>query len=117
MTEETKFGILLSTLIVLFAIPAWVPIVGNRQLWPKLKRPLIAVTFSALVQLAFVNGVQTLRLFTLDYSLRFAAVGIPCSLLALVLVSKDSAGRSARIGVVVSSSLIFAMWLFLITAH
>jgi len=117
MTEETKLGILLSTLIVLFAIPVWAPIVWNRQRWLMLKGPLIAVTLSALVQLAFVNGVQTLGLFTLDYSLRFAAVGIPCSLLALALVSKDSVSRSARIGVIGSSLLIFAMWLFLITVH
>jgi hypothetical protein len=114
--EEIKFGILLSALILVFAIPAWVPIVWNRQRWPKLRRPLIATTLSALVQLAFVNCVQT-GLFTLDYSLRFAAAGIPCSILALVLGSKSNASSRARGTVIVSSSLPLLVRLFLITVH
>jgi hypothetical protein len=117
MNEGTKFTIALSALILAFAIPAWMPIVWNGQLWPKLRKPVIAATLSALVQLVFVTCVQTLGLFTLDYSLRFAAVGIPCSVLGLVLGSKDSVSSRARVSVAVSSWLTLLMWLFLITAH
>ena len=115
---DAQLDVAFSALILVSVIPAWVPIAWNHQLWPKLGRPVIAVTLSALVQLAFVNCVAR-GLFTLDYSLRFAAVGIPCSVLALVLGSKakDSVGSRARVSVVVSSWLNLLIWLFLITLH
>jgi hypothetical protein len=116
MKEEAKVGILFSALIVAFAIPAWVPIIWNRKLWPRFRTPVIAITVSALVQLAFVNCVQTIELCTLDYSLRFAAVGIPCIVLAIKFARNDPV-RSARTPFLVSSFLGLAMWLFLITAH
>ena len=116
ITDEAEVGIVFSALTLVSVIPAWVPIVWNRQLWPKLRGPVIAVTLSALVQLVFVYCV-TIGLFTLDYSLRFAAVGIPCGVLGLVLGSKGSVSRGARIAVVLSSSLILAMWLLQITLH
>jgi hypothetical protein len=114
--ERPGMDVLFSSLILAFAIPAWVPIIRNRQLWPKLRTPVITVTFSALLQLVFVNCVAR-GLFTLDYSLRFAAVGIPCSVLALVLRPKDTVTWRSRIGVILGSLLSLAMWLLLITLH
>ena len=108
--------VLLSSLIVASAIPAWVPIIRDRKLWPKLRGPVSAITLSALLQLVFINGV-TGGLFTLDYSLRFAAVGIPCGVLALALTHKESGPWHCRVGVAAGSSLSLVMWLFLITLH
>ena len=108
--------ILFTLFIIIFAAPAWLPIIRNRQLWPKLMQPLIAFSVSGALQLVFVNGVA-MKLFLLNYSLRFAAIGVPCGILALVLCARSGASSSARVGVVVSSWLSLAMWLFFITLH
>jgi hypothetical protein len=108
--------ILFTLLVIIFATPAWVPIIRNRQLWPKLRQSLIALSLSGALQLVFVNGVA-LELFLLNYSLRFAAIGVPCSVLALVLCARSGVSSSARVGVVVSSWLSLAMWLLFITLH
>jgi hypothetical protein len=116
--ERVKFDIVFSALILAFVIPAWVPIAWHPELWPKLKRPVGAVTLSALLQLVFINLVQIGPL-TLDYSLWFAAVGGPCCVLALTLGVnvKSSVGSPAAFGIILASGLGFAMWFFMITAH
>ena len=118
MKEETKSAIIFSAFVLAFALPAWVPIVRNHQLWSKLKKPVLAVTLSALLQLIFINLVGLGRL-TLEYSLLFAALGSPCCVLALFLGvnAKSSVGSPAAYGIMLASALGFYVWFFLITAH
>lgn len=115
MKLELELDLLLSALVVAFAIPAWTPVVWRTSLWPKLWKPLSLVTLSLIGELVFVNSI-TFGPLTLDYSLRFAAAGMPLSILAIILVLKRSVGRAA-VGVVISSVLCLTMWFFLITVH
>lgn len=115
MKLEPKLDLLLSALVLAFAIPAWAPVARGTNLRPKLWKPLSLVTLSLIGELVFLNSI-TFGPLTLDYALRFAAAGMPLSILAIILVSKRSIG-SAAIGVVISSALCIAMWFFLITVH
>ena len=91
------------------------PIIWDRKLWSRFRVAAIAITLSGLVQIAFVNGLYR-GLFLLDYSLRFAAAGIPCSVLGLSFALRGAAGWTSRL-VIVGCSLNLLMWLFFITLH
>jgi len=58
-----------------------------------------------------------MHLLTLDYSLKLAALGIPCCVLAIALAAAGATGSAAFNGLIISSALNLAMWLFLITFH
>ena len=102
--------------ILAFTIRAWLPIISNRQLSLKYWIAILALTFSSLLQIVFNVCVGTGRL-PLDYSLRFAAVGSPCCLIALVLASIDSKKVDTSKGVVVGAILGLLMWYVFITLH
>lgn len=102
----------LAALIFAFAIPAWVPVIRNHLLWPALRLPVVLFTISEILQFVFLGCVGT-GLFTLEYSRKFAAIGIPCCVLSLV--SGIRPAKSA--GVIVSSSLSLVGWLFFISLH
>ena len=106
-------AVLLSVLTVMCAIPAWLPIISKRQLSPGLWKAIIALTFSSLLQIIFVVCVG-MRLLTLHHSLKFAAVGIPCCLVAFVLVFREISKTS---GIISGAGLGLAVWLLLITLH
>jgi hypothetical protein len=106
-------AVLLSVLVVTCAIPAWLPIISKRQLSPGLCKAIIALTFSSLLQIIFVVCVG-MRLLTFDHSLKFAAVGIPCCLLAFVLAFRETRRTS---GIILGAGLGLAMWLLFITLH
>ena len=109
-------GILLSALVCAFAIPAWRPSIKHGLLSARHRASVIVFTFAAALQLLFVVLVS-IRILTLEYSLRFAAAGVPCCVLATVLAITDDVKSPVSIGVIVSSLLGLAMWLFLITLH
>jgi hypothetical protein len=115
MKLELKLDLLLSAVIVGFLIPAWLPIAWGGNSSPNRWKPLVLVTTSLLLELLFVNLI-TFGPLTLDYSLRFAAVGVPTSILALVLALKMDRNAAPR-GLFVSSGLSLLMWFFLITMH
>jgi hypothetical protein len=73
-------------------------------------------TFAAAVLLLFVVFVSA-GFLTLDYSLRFAAAGVPGCILATVLAVTGGIKSPVSIGVIVSSLLDLMIWLFLITLH
>ena len=117
MTEEMRSDLVFSAASFVCLIPAWLPTIWNRKVWPALKVPMIAVTVGVLTQLLFINLV-TLGALTLDYSLKFAIVGIPCSGFPLLMLQfSDPRKRFASAGVVVSSLFTITFWLFLITLH
>jgi hypothetical protein len=97
--------------IFLFAIPAWLPVVLNPKSWLRVRSAVIAFTVSDILQLVFVIGVGV-RLFPLDFSIRFAAVGAPFCIVAMVL---GVAG--GNVGVIVSGFLSLLGWLFFILLH
>jgi hypothetical protein len=115
VTLEPKLDVILSVLIVWCIIPAWAFLVGSKQSWPKLWRPVSLVTASLFVALLFVNLI-TFGPLTLDWSLRFAALGATLSILALILVREWRIGTAA-IGVGISCGLSLVMWWFLISLH
>jgi hypothetical protein len=115
VTPELKLDLLLSGVILAFAIPAWAEVVWKSAPRLKLWKPLSLVTLSLLEGLLFVN-ITTVGPLTLDYSLRFAALGIPLSVLAIILSLRRSIDSTGT-GVMISSALSLLMWLFLVTAH
>jgi hypothetical protein len=117
-------AIALVSLNIVLVVTAWLPLLmRSEDFWRTLRRlPLLAAsavlfTVGALVQALFVLFVDA-RVLTLDYSLRFAAFGIPCGVLAalggLVAVSTVK-GRA--VGVVATSVVNLAVWFFLCILH
>jgi len=110
----------MAVVILAMAIPAWVPIMRNHQLWPTLRgsvvlfAALILFTTSEILQLVFLGCVSA-GLLTLDYSLTFAQFGIPCCVLALVLPCVTRMKNAVGVGF--SSLLSLAAWLFFISLH
>src|SRR5260370_31141670 len=89
LNRETKMAsVEIAVLILVFAIPAWLPIALNHQIWGYLKQStastaaLTLFTVGEILQLIFVGCVGT-GVLTLDYSLTFARLGIPVCILAL----------------------------------
>ncbi len=110
----------LALIVVAIAGPAWIPIVihpGWRQTVRRSGRLMLALgllTASESVQLVFLFFVNS-GLLTLDYSLKFAAVGIPCSVFALI--TSVIGGVRNSVGISISSLCGILAWLFLITLH
>ena len=114
--SDAIMGILLSALVCVFAIPAWRPAIKHGPLSARHRASVVVVTFAAALQLLFVVLVSY-EILTLNYSLRFAAAGVPGCILATVLAITDDVKSPVSIGVIVSSLLGLVMWLFLVTLH
>ena len=82
----------------------------------RLIRSGLFLTLSSLVQIVFLVLVSK-RILTLDYSLRFAAFGLPLCVLALVLSRLGRQRKDQPRGAVVEAILGLLMWMFLITVH
>lgn len=106
--------LLLSLLVCGFTVPTWWSAIRRRPLSNGLRRAVAALTLATVVQLVFLALVAQTRL---DYSLGFAAIGVPCSALAAVLALKDNPKSPVAIRISMSSLLMTGMWLFLITLH
>lgn len=114
MKLESSLDLLFSVLIIASAIPAFAVWSSSNQ--PKVQRwqPVSLVIGSFLLQLAFVNLI-TFGPLTLDYSIRFAAAGIPLSLAALILARRRNLSSTTALTVGCVLSLI--MWFLFITLH
>jgi hypothetical protein len=117
-------AIALVSLNIVLVVIAWLPLLmRNEDLWRTLRRlPLLAAsavlfTVGALVQTLFVLFVDA-RVLTLEYSLRFAVIGIPCGVLAALggLVAVSTVTRKA-VGLVATSMVNLAVWFFLCILH
>jgi hypothetical protein len=106
--------ILLTLLVCGFAVPTWWSAIRRGPLSDGLRRAVAALTLAAVIQLVFVAAVAQTRL---DYSLGFAAIGVPCCALAAVVALKDNPKSPVAIRIGVGSLLMTGMWLFLITLH
>jgi hypothetical protein len=110
MNEDSRFYPELGAVVLAFGIPAWIPVILRADLRSRIWKPACFVTLSLLEAAWFLNGR-----FPLYYSLRFAAVGTPLSIFAIVLVRRTAV--SARIWVVITSALSLLVWWLIITAH
>lgn len=81
-------------------------------LWSINCRWLVAV----LLQLIFIVRVGSGTL-TLDYSLRFAAGGIPCDIASLILAARTNRNDNRPQGLVISASIGLFIWLALVSLH
>src|SRR5258708_31205722 len=108
-------AMLLIALILAYSVPALVPILSKTKISPGYKMGVIAFALSSLLQIVFITFVDKHTL-SLDNSLRFAAGGVPCCILALVAARKGNPLSGSR-GAIVSASFGLAMWMFLITLH
>lgn len=115
VTFDPALALWIDVLIFGFVAISGLPLVFNRTAWPHLRKPLLILLLSLLVELAFVTSA-TFGLVTLGYSLMFFMVGGPLSILAINLTLRQRTGV-AKVGMVVSSGLCLLMWLFLITLH
>jgi hypothetical protein len=78
---------------------------------------VLSFALSSLLQIIFITLVDR-RLLTLNYSLKFAGMGIPACIVAIVLARRGNQNGHALHGVmVISASLGLAMWVLLIMLH
>jgi hypothetical protein len=112
---DAGVSIVLSICVLLFTVPAWKPIILRRPISTASLGPALSLTVSSLLQITFICLVQK-QVLTLDYSLKFAALGVPFCVWALVLARGKRSNDRPR-GPVLEASLGLAMWILLITIH
>lgn len=114
---ENSLAIVLIVCILSFTMFPRVHALRERSIaWAQL-RPVLCLTLSSLLQVAFIALVAA-NVIRLESSLKFAALGLPICIVALALkwYSKRS-GTGVPHGTVACSVLGLVMWLFLVTAH
>jgi hypothetical protein len=109
-------AVVLVACVFMWTVFPWQPIFFRRPISWASFRPVLFFTFSSLLQVAFIVLLAR-NLLTLDYSLRFAAFGLPLCILALVLASRRKGANDLPRGTVICAILGLVMWMFLITAH
>ena len=106
--------ILIFAVVAEGAVPALIPLFRKRPVTSKYWKAMVLFAVSALLQVALTIGVAK-QLFTLDYSLRFAMMGIPSCILSVLLFAVR--GDDHTLIAIASPSIGFIIWLFFITAH
>ena len=115
--DNVGVGTVLSGIVLVFTILPWWQIVRNQRVSLVLVAPLLLLTFSSATQLTFLvlweKGVVPL-----DYSWKFAILGIPTCVLSLVLAQRMKRTATGPPGHAISCSVAGSvMWLFLISLH
>jgi hypothetical protein len=103
-------------MVVAISIPALLPVIQDDPLSISHRRAVMAFAASSLLQIVFLIYIEK-QTITLDYSSRFAALGVPCCILALVLKHKDITRQYKSGGIMLGAILGLVMWFFLITLH
>jgi len=101
-------------LIAASLIPLCIPLTKREPLSSKYWKASCIAALSPALQAIFVVSVEKGAL-TLDYSIRFAAIGVPACILAIVLAIK--ANDRWRTDVIVTSSIGLFIWAILVTLH
>jgi len=109
-------GFFFFLLVILSSTPAWYSLIKNGQLPRSCRFSVLFLTLSSLLQLAFIACVGA-RLITLDYSLRFAAAGIPCAVIAIGFALSKEQKVAAPRGILVGPTLGLVIWLVLVMLH
>jgi hypothetical protein len=101
-------------LIVASLIPILVPLFQPGTLADQYWRAAGAAAFSSCLQAIFVIFVGR-NVLTLDSSLRFAIVGVPACILALVWTTRGHGAYRSKVAI--GSSMGLVIWGILITLH
>jgi hypothetical protein len=101
-------------LIAASLVPVCSPLFRRGPLSGQFWKAIGAVAFSACLQIIFVISVAR-NVLTLEYSLRFAIVGIPTCILAIVLAKRGHGNW--RPGATISPAIGMVIWAILITLH
>ena len=104
---------ILIALVAASAVPACIPLLRNLPVSSKYWIAVAIFALSAFLQAALIACVAR-QLLTLDYSVRFAMIGIPSCLLALVIAKR---GNDYTHGAIFSPSIGLVIWMILITLH
>lgn len=113
---DSSVALVLSICCVAFSVFPWQPILFRRPNSSVSLSPLLFLTLSSVLQIAFIVLVGA-HFLTLDYSIRFAALGLPSGILALILAKRRSRQIDLPCGTVTCIVLGLLMWGFLITVH
>jgi hypothetical protein len=111
-------GPILGIVILIFTAIAWGANRRSRQA-PSMASlaPVLLLTLSSLVQVTFIVLVQK-NILTLEYSFKFAIVGLPICALALVLAGRRKrAAPDLKDRTVACAIAGLTVWIFLITLH
>jgi hypothetical protein len=109
-------SVIFSIAIGLFTIPVWEPITSGRRRLPTYWAAVIALTFSSLLQIVF-NVCVDRDLIPLAYSVKFAAVGAPCCLIAISLAMINLAKANEFRLVIGCAIMGLTMWFIFTTLH
>jgi hypothetical protein len=90
---DNQLAVVLIACIVFFTIFPWRPILRTRPIpWASLQ-PVVLLTLSSLLQVAFIVIVAA-NVIGLENSLKFAVFGVPICVFAIVLAERRKRTRS-----------------------
>src|SRR5579863_1700537 len=90
---DNQLAVVLIACIVFFTIFPWQPILRTRPIpWASLQ-PVVLLTLSSLLQVAFIVIVAA-NVIGLENSLKFAVFGVPICVFAIVLAERRKRTRS-----------------------
>jgi hypothetical protein len=102
--------------IGLFTIPVWRPITSGLKLPTAYWAAVCALTFSSILQIAFIYRVGT-ELIPLSDSGKFVTVGAPWCLIAMLVAIVYSA-RANEFRLVIGCAILgLTMWFIFATLH
>ena len=115
MKLDLYLDVFLTVVTLSCAIPAWLQMILQKGDWQKLLIPVSLLTASLFVAVIFENLI-TFGPLTLDYSLRFAALGIPLGIFGIVFALRQNVCRDAP-WIWISSGASLVVWGLLVTMH
>jgi hypothetical protein len=86
---------ILVALVAASAVPACIPLLRELPVSSKYRKAVAIFAVSAVLQAALIVCVAK-QLLTLDYSVRFAIIGIPTCVLALVIAKRGTTTATAQ---------------------
>lgn len=95
---------------------AWLPFLLGRPFSFWVIKPVLLLTLSSVLQAIFIGLVGT-GILLLEDSLKFAALGAPVSIGALVLAGGKKRNPEFSVAVIACPILGLLMWILLITLH
>lgn len=114
MTDAIKLDVILCAVIVASSAPLWRAQISDGKKGVPIAFMLVLV--SAALQLMFANLISIGHLQVL-YSAAFAAIGVPCCIVALILALRDTENLKRSDPVVISAIIELAIWLVFVSLH
>ena len=105
--------VILILLIVASDVPVSISLSQDQTRPSEFWKAAVAIAASSCLQAIFIVCLSK-QFLSLDHSIRFAAVGIPLCILALVLAKR---GNFYSRGPLISASIGIVIWMIFITLH